>query len=222
VIDPSARVHATADLEAGVSVGPGTSIWHRAQVRAGARIGAECIVGRDVFIDEAVHIGDRVKIQNAALVYRGVSVEDAVFIGPNAILTNDRYPRAVTTTGELARAADWQVSPIALRHGCSIGAGAIVVAGVDVGRFATVGAGAVVTRTVPDHALVAGNPARRLGWVCECGLRLADRATGGAAPATPGSDDDLMCLSCERHYAYVPDADTLEERVARPHEGAPA
>jgi UDP-2-acetamido-3-amino-2,3-dideoxy-glucuronate N-acetyltransferase len=222
VIDPSARVHATADVEAGVTVGPGTSIWHRAQVRAGARIGAECIVGRDVFIDEAVHIGDRVKIQNAALVYRGVTVEDAVFIGPNAILTNDRYPRAVTTTGELARAADWQVSPISLRHGCSVGAGAIVVAGVDVGRFAMVGAGAVVTRTVPDHALVAGNPARRLGWVCECGLRLTDRATGAPAPATPGRDDDLLCISCERHYVYVPDAEILEERVARPHEGAPA
>ena len=124
-----------------MSVGPGTSIWHRAQVRTGARIGAECVIGRDAFIDEGVVIGDRVKIQNAALVYHGVTVEDGVFIGPNAILTNDRFPRAITASGELARADDWVVSPIRLRTGASIGAGAVVVAGRDVGRFATVGAG---------------------------------------------------------------------------------
>ena len=152
MIDGTARIHPTADLEAGVVVGPRTSVWHRAQIRAGARIGAECVIGRDAFIDEGVAIGDRVKIQNAALVYHGVTVEDGVFIGPNAILTNDRFPRAVTATGELARADDWVVSPITLRTGCSIGAGAVVVAGTVVGRFATVGAGSVVTRDVPDQA----------------------------------------------------------------------
>ena len=99
VIDPSARVHASADLEPDVVVGPRTSIWHRAQVRVGARIGAECVIGRDAFIDEGVTIGDRVKIQNLALVYHGVTVEDGVFIGPNAILTNDRFPRAITADG---------------------------------------------------------------------------------------------------------------------------
>ena len=119
VIDPSARVHPSADLEPDVFVGPRTSIWNRAQVRRGARIGAECIVGRDAFIDEDVVIGDRVKIQNAALVYHGVTVEDGVFIGPNAILTNDRFPRSITATGELARADDWVVSPILLRTGAS-------------------------------------------------------------------------------------------------------
>ena len=220
MIDPTARVHATADLEADVSVGPRTGIWHRAQVRRGARIGAECIIGRDAFIDEGVVVGDRVKIQNAALVYHGVTVEDGVFIGPNAILTNDRYPRAITSTGELARAADWQVSPIVLRHGCSIGAGAVVVAGIDVGRFATVGAGAVVTRTVADNALVAGNPARRLGWVCDCGLRLIDAATGTPAPASPRPDADLLCTACQRHYVYVPDAEQI--RDADPAVASPA
>ena len=120
-------------------------------------------------------IGDRVKIQNAALIYHGVTVDDGVFIGPNAILTNDRFPRSITAGGDLARGDDWVVSPIRLRTGASIGAGAVVVAGLDVGRFATVGAGAVVTRDVPDHALVVGNPARRLGWVCACGQRLLDR-----------------------------------------------
>ena len=224
MIDPSARVHASADLEADVTVGSGTSIWHRAQVRTGARIGSQCIVGRDVFIDEGVTIGDRVKIQNAALVYHGVTVEDGVFIGPNAILTNDRFPRAITTTGELARADDWVVSPITLHHGCSIGAGAVVVAGVEVGRFATVGAGAVVTRTVPDHALVAGNPARRIGWVCACGARLRD-AKGEPAPARPdryADDPVLHCPSCNRRYVYLPDAETLEERPGALPQGAPA
>jgi len=220
VIDPSARVHATADLETDVVVGPRTSVWHRAQIRTGARIGADCVIGRDAFIDEGVTLGDRVKVQNLALVYHGVTVEDGVFIGPNAILTNDRYPRAITSTGELARAADWQVSPIVLRHGCSIGAGAVVVAGIDVGRFATVGAGAVVTRTVADNALVAGNPARRLGWVCDCGLRLIDAATGAPVPASPRADADLLCTACQRHYVYVPDAEQI--RDADPAVASPA
>jgi UDP-2-acetamido-3-amino-2,3-dideoxy-glucuronate N-acetyltransferase len=222
VIDPTARVHASADLEADVTVGPRTSIWHNAVLRVGASLGAECIVGRDAFIDEGVHLGDRVKVQNGALVYHGVTVEDGVFIGPGAILTNDRFPRAITGTGELARADDWTVSPITLKRGCSIGAGAVVVAGVDVGRFATVGAGAIVTRTVPDQALVVGNPARRIGWVCECGQRLVDAASGQPAPASPEADSKLLCETCERQFLYVPDAETLEELPRALHQGAPA
>lgn len=193
MISPSARIHPTADLESDVDIGPGTSVWHRAQVRRGARIGSECIVGRDAFIDEGVTIGDRVKIQNAALVYHGVTVEDGVFIGPNAILTNDRFPRAITRDGELARADDWQVSPILLQRGCSIGAGAVVVAGTTVGPFATVGAGSVVTRDVPAHGLVAGNPARRIGWVCYCGQRL--RGADGL-PLTAGAVGSAVCGRC--------------------------
>jgi UDP-2-acetamido-3-amino-2,3-dideoxy-glucuronate N-acetyltransferase len=223
VIDPAARVHPSADLEAEVSVGPGTAIWQRAQVRRGALIGAECVIGRDVFIDVEVTLGDRVKIQNSALLYHGVTVEDGVFIGPGAILTNDRYPRAITSTGDLAGDVDWTVSPIVLRHGCSVGAGAVVVAGVDIGTYAMVGAGAVVTRDVPGHALVAGNPARRIGWVCSCGHRLKD-STGHDAPAEReryAIDTNLVCDSCGRHYAYVPDGETLEERTGPP-QGAPA
>ena len=159
------------------------------------------MIGRDAFIDEGVALGDRVKIQNLALVYHGVTVEDGVFIGPNAILTNDRYPRAITAAGDLARADDWIVSPITLRHGCSIGAGAVVVAGTDVGRFATVGAGSVVTRDVPDHALVVGSPARRIGWVCACGARL----TAGESPATATHEGAAMCPSCPMTYAIAGD-----------------
>jgi UDP-2-acetamido-3-amino-2,3-dideoxy-glucuronate N-acetyltransferase len=223
VIDPSARVHATADIEPDVSVGRGTSIWHRAQLRTGATIGADCVVGRDVFVDEGVVIGDRVKIQNAALIYHGVTVEDGVFIGPGAILTNDRFPRAITSTGDLATPEDWHSTPITLRNGSSIGAGAVVVAGVEVGRFAMAGAGAVVTKSVPNHALVAGSPARRIGWVCACGMRLVD-ANGEPAPADPdryAARTGLACPSCGRVYDYVPDAETLEERTG-PRQGAPA
>jgi acetyltransferase-like isoleucine patch superfamily enzyme len=209
VIDASARVHPSADLEDGVAVGPRTSIWHRAQVRRNARIGAECVVGRDAFVDEGVEIGDRVKIQNAALIYHGVTIEDGVFVGPGAILTNDRFPRAITTSGELATAEDWTVSPISLRYGCSIGAGAIVVAGVEIGSFATVGAGAIVTKDVTPHALAVGNPARRVGWMCGCGARLDDNE-GRPASGDPSSGE-LSCPSCGRAYLYVPDPEGLRE-----------
>jgi UDP-2-acetamido-3-amino-2,3-dideoxy-glucuronate N-acetyltransferase len=218
-----AQIHPSADVEADVIVGDATSVWHRAQLRTGARVGSECVIGRDVFIDEGVLIGDRVKIQNGALVYHGVNVEDGVFIGPGAILTNDRFPRAITSTGELARAADWTVSPITLRRGCSIGAGAVVVAGTEVGRYAMVGAGAVVTRNVTNYALVAGSPAKRIGWVCACGERLLD-ASGESAPANPdryAAHTELTCGSCGRTYAFIPDAETLEERTG-PRQGAPA
>ena len=214
MIDPSARVHETADLEGDVSIGARTSVWHRSHLGDGARIGTDGVVGRDVFIDAGVVIGDRVKIQNAALIYHGVSVGSSVFIGPGAILTNDRHPRAVTATGDLARAGDWQVSPIVLEDGCSIGAGAVVVAGVTVGSWATVGAGAVVTRDVASHALVVGSPARRIGWVCACGARLVD-SNGDPMAADPGryaAHQELICPVCGRTYAYVRDADTLEER----------
>jgi acetyltransferase-like isoleucine patch superfamily enzyme len=211
VIDPTARVHASAEIEADVTVGPRTSVWNRAVLRNGASLGAECIIGRDAFIDEGVRLGDRVKVQNGALVYHGVTVGNGVFIGPGAILTNDRYPRAVTATGELARGDDWTVSPIDLDDGCSIGAGAVVVAGVKVGRFATVGAGAVVTRDVPDYALVAGNPARRLGWVCACGTRLTDQAGAGAAP-DPSKNAALVCKRCGRVFAFNPERGSLVER----------
>ena len=217
MIDPS------ADVSPDARIGQRTKVWHRAQVREGARIGAGGVVGRDAFIDAGVVIGDRVKIQNAALVYHGVTIEDGVFVGPGAILTNDRYPRAITSTGDLARAGDWQVSPIVVRHGASIGAGAVVVAGVEVGRFAMVGAGAVVTRDVPAHALVVGSPARRLGWVCACGGRLVD-SEGDAAKAQPAHyslDTALHCPSCGRVYTYVPDHETVEE-ASGPRAGAPA
>ena len=211
MIHSSAYVHPSADLEPDVELGPRTSVWNRAQLRRGARVGADCTVGRDAFIDEGVLIGDRVKIQNAALVYHGVTVDDGVFIGPNVTLTNDRYPRAINPDGELKRGDDWEVSPIRLRTGSSIGAGAVVVAGMVVGRFATVGAGAIVTHDVPDHALVVGNPARRLGWVCACGHRLA---AGDGRPMPGNAAGPAVCPACGTRYDVTDDRCVASAKAA--------
>lgn len=145
-------------------------------------MGSDCVVGQDVYIDVDVIVGDRVKIQNRASLYRGVTVEDGVFIGPHAILTNDRHPRAITPDGALKTQADWTVAPITICYGAAIGAGAIIVAGVRVGRWALVAAGAVVAADVPDHGLVMGVPARLRGYVSEDGTIVHQADTPQAGP----------------------------------------
>jgi acetyltransferase-like isoleucine patch superfamily enzyme len=168
-------IHPTADVSTHAQIGPGTRIWHQAQVRERARIGANCIVGKGAYIDFDVRIGDNVKIQNGVFVYHGVTLEDGVFVGPRVCLTNDMFPRAITPDGALKTDADWDVGTILVRSGASLGAGAIILPDVTIGRFALVGAGAVVTRDVPDHGLVLGNPARLVGYVCACARRLRER-----------------------------------------------
>ncbi|HEY7525710.1 MAG TPA: acyltransferase [Candidatus Limnocylindria bacterium] len=182
-----AFVHPTAEVEPGAEVGSGSRIWSHSQVRAGARIGSGCNVGRNVFVDVDVIVGDRVKIQNNASLFRGVTVEDGVFIGPHVCLTNDRQPRAVNADGSLKTDDDWQVTPILVRTGAAVGAASVVLPGVTIGRWAMVGAGSVVTRDVADHELVFGSPARRRGSVCVCGQPLPDGLDGapfaGSCPA---------------------------------------
>jgi UDP-2-acetamido-3-amino-2,3-dideoxy-glucuronate N-acetyltransferase len=171
------RIHPTAEVSDQAVIGDGTSIWHLVQVREGVHIGKKCIVGKDVYIDFDVQIGDHVKIQNSALIYHGATIEDGVFIGPQACLTNDRYPRSITPDGSLKGADDWVVGPILIRYGASVGAGALILPDVTVGRFAMVAAGSVVTRDVPDHALVLGIPAKVVGYVCKCGERMQPEGT---------------------------------------------
>ncbi len=154
-------IHPTAVVEEGVEIGEGTRIWHFVHVRKGAKIGRNCNIGKGVYIDAGVEIGNNVKIQNFVSVYRGVKVEDDVFLGPHATLTNDLYPRAFNK--------EWEVIPTLIKKGASIGANATVVCGVTIGEYAMVGAGAVVTKDVPPHGLVLGNPARLKGFVCYCG-----------------------------------------------------
>lgn len=174
-----ANVHPTAEIEADVSIGPGTNVWRQVHIRAGAAVGMECTIGGGVFIDAGVRIGDRVKIQNNVSVYKGVEIGDEVFVGPSAVFTNDRFPRAV---------GEWQVVPTIVKRGASIGANATIVCGIEVGEAALVAAGAVVTRDVEPHELVGGNPARRLGWVCTCGAVIA--RTEGDFPVT------WQCAKC--------------------------
>lgn len=176
--DGPARIHPTAEVATSAEVGRGTRIWMLVQVREDARIGAECILGRNVYIDAGVTIGNRVKVQNSVSIYRGVTIEDGVFIGPHVCFTNDRIPRAVNPDGILKGDADWQVSPTLVRTGASLGANCTILPGVVIGRWAMVGAGSVVTADVPDHALVVGNPARRIASACPCGQPLADDLAG--------------------------------------------
>jgi acetyltransferase-like isoleucine patch superfamily enzyme len=181
------RVHPTADVSAEAVIGPGTSIWNQAQVRERARIGAGCVIGKNVYVDFDVVVGDLVKIQNNASLYHGATIEDGVFIGPHVCLTNDRLPRAINRDGSAKTDADWQVGPIRIRSGAALGAGSVIVPGVTVGRWALVGAGSVVTADVADYALVVGNPARRIGSACPCGEPLRDGPDGtpfrGACPS---------------------------------------
>jgi UDP-2-acetamido-3-amino-2,3-dideoxy-glucuronate N-acetyltransferase len=172
------RVEQTADVDPRAVLGPGTIIWHLAQIREHARLGSGCIVGRGVYVGPGVVIGDHVKLQNYALVYEPAELEDGVFIGPAVVLTNDLYPRSVDPAGKLKRPSDWDARGVLVRQGASLGARVVVVPGLVIGRWAMVAAGAVVTRDVPDFALVAGVPARQVGWVGRAGERLMAEARG--------------------------------------------
>lgn len=172
------RIADTADVADGATIGDGSSVWHLAQVREEAVLGEGCIIGRGAYIGTGVRLGDHCKVQNYALVYEPAELADGVFIGPAVVLTNDTFPRAINADGSLKSADDWEAVGVTIGRGASIGARAVCVAPVTVGEWATVAAGAVVTKDVPDHALVAGVPARRIGWVGESGHPLRDDGAG--------------------------------------------
>jgi len=158
-------IHPTAEVSKEAKIGEGTKIWHQAQIRENAEIGENCNIGKGVYIDFGVKIGNNCKIQNYVSIYHGVTIEDNVFIGPSVTFTNDLYPRAYIWNEE-------KVSKTLVKKGASIGANSTIICGITIGRFAMVGAGSVVTKDVPDYALVYGNPAKIQGFVCECGRKI--------------------------------------------------
>lgn len=159
------QVHPTAVIDEGAQIGRGTRIWHFCHLMEGAVVGEDCNIGQNVFIDNNTHIGNRVKIQNQVSVYNGVTIEDDVFLGPSMVFTNVINPRSFIERKE-------EFQPTYVRRGATLGANSTVICGVEIGEYAMVGAGAVVTRSVLPYALVKGNPARQTGWVSKGGYKL--------------------------------------------------
>jgi acetyltransferase-like isoleucine patch superfamily enzyme len=164
-------IHPSADVEDGANIGEGSKIWHLCHVRRGATLGPDCVLGRGVFVDAGVQIGRAVKIQNYVSVFHGVTIDDGVFVGPHVCFTNDMRPRAVNPDMSLKAADDWTMAETRVRAGAAIGANSTIVCGTTIGQWAMIGAGSVVTKDVPDYALVVGSPARQIGYVCACGNR---------------------------------------------------
>ncbi|MFC9080964.1 acyltransferase [Streptomyces sp. NPDC057062] len=170
------RVQPSAQVDDSAEIGAGSSVWDLAQIREGARLGEGCVIGRGAYVGTGVRMGDNCKLQNYALVYEPAELGDGVFIGPAVVLTNDHNPRSVDPEGKQKRGGDWEAVGVKIADGASIGARSVCVAPISIGRWAMVAAGAVVTKDVPDFALVVGVPARRVGWVGRAGVKLVERA----------------------------------------------
>lgn len=200
-LETSVFVHPSAICDAS-GIGEGTRVWAFSHVQDGAVVGAHCNIGDHVFVESGAQVGNRVTVKNQVMIWAGVTIEDDVFLGPGVILTNDRYPRS----GRMPEVAEryghhenWRMSTTVC-CGASIGAGVILLCGITIGRYATVGAGAVVTRDVADHRLVVGQPARPVGWVCVCGIPLDERRTChqcGRAYELSGEDVLSLCRGDE-------------------------
>ena len=171
-------IHESAYIDDNVHIGKGTKIWHFSHILSNSTIGKNCNIGQNVVIGPDVTIGNQCKIQNNVSVFKGVTLEDGIFCGPSMVFTNIYNPRAEIVKMD-------QVRPTLIKHGTTLGANCTIICGITIGRYAFIGAGAVVNKDVQNHALVVGNPARHIGWACKCGERLAD---------------DLECVECGMHY----------------------
>jgi len=200
-VKPLGTIHPTADVAETATIPESSRIWHYAQIREGATLGENCIVGRGAYVGTDVTVGDNSKIQNYALIYEPAVLGRGVFIGPAAVLTNDEFPRAVSPDGTQKSAADWHAVGVTVGDGASIGARAVCVAPVRIGNWALVGAGAVVVKDVADYALVVGSPARRIGWVGEAGVPLVEE--GGA----------WRCPQTGRYYRELPSGQLIPSEV---------
>jgi acetyltransferase-like isoleucine patch superfamily enzyme len=192
------RIHPTALVEEGVHLGAGTAIWDNAHIRAPSWIGEECIIGEKTYIAYGVRIGNRVKINAQAYICTAVTIEDGVMVSAGTIFTNDRFPRATTPDLKMLRPSspDDQTRPTIVRQGATIGAGCTIGCDLEIGRFAMIGMGSVVTRSVPPFHLAVGHPATAVGCVCRCGQVLARFAEVGTT-----GEKDLRCRACGRGYA---------------------
>ena len=190
-------VHESACVDAPCEIGAGTRIWHFSHVMSGARIGRDCILGQNVYVDADVHIGNRCKIQNNVSVYKGVTLEDGVFCGPSAVFTNVINPRAFIERKDEFR-------PTRVGRGATLGANCTILCGSAIGAYALIGAGAVITGDIPDYALVYGVPARQRGWICACGVGLPE-AEGKARRC--GACDREYCLEGDRLRLLGPEPD---------------
>jgi UDP-2-acetamido-3-amino-2,3-dideoxy-glucuronate N-acetyltransferase len=177
--------HPTACIEKGSRIGEGTKVWHYAHVRKGSEIGKNCVLGHCAYVDVNVKVGNNVKIENKASLFQGVVIEDGVFVGPHVAFTNDRRPRSVSP--------DWKIVRTLVKKGASIGVNSTVLCGITVGKYAMVGGGSVVTKDVPDHGLVYGNPARLRGFVCICGNELEKQKDSGSSVV-------MVCGKCDKSF----------------------
>jgi UDP-2-acetamido-3-amino-2,3-dideoxy-glucuronate N-acetyltransferase len=199
-VKPDYFVHKTAIIDEGCAIGKGTKIWHFSHILSGSKIGKNCNIGQNVVIGPEVTIGNNCKLQNNVSVYKGVSLEDGVFCGPSMVFTNVYNPRAEIKKMDQAR-------PTIVKKGATLGANCTIICGVTIGRYAFIGAGAVVNRNIPDHALVVGNPAQQKGWVCECGEPLNER---------------LSCVSCGKTYEKKGGAILPKAILSASEDAAPA
>lgn len=178
--------HKTAEIEDGANIGQGSKIWHNCQIKKGAIIGEDCSIGHSCLVCSKTKIGKGCKLQSNIDVWDGVVLEDFVFVGPSAVFTNDPNPRAKYPKSKFPQYGEWKKTLV--KEGASLGANATIMCGIEIGKWAMVGAGAVVTKNVPDYAIVVGNPAKILGWICECGNKIEF------------NNEEAACKICNRNY----------------------